>query len=156
MVDRLGSVSEVWEKWGNELLAYATVLVGPDEAEDVVAESLVRLMSASPSRVDSDLLTLGYTRRVVLNEVRMRYRTRTRRERRELALSGRAEHHEMLSDPTVIAAVGRLSVMQRAVIYLTYWHDLTVESTAEELGVSPGTVKRHLARARQKLRKALS
>ncbi len=156
MVDSLGSVSDVWEKWGCELLAYATVLVGPDEAEDVVAESLVRLMTAAPQRVDRGLFTLGYVRRVVLNEVRMRYRSKTRRERRELALSRRSEHHELLSDPAIVAAVGALSVMQRAVVYLTYWQDLTVESTARELGVSTGSVKRHLARARQKLRKALS
>ncbi len=156
MVDSLGSVSDVWEKWGTDLLSYATVLVGPDEAEDVVAESLVRLMAVESHLVDGGLLTLGYVRRVVLNEVRMRYRSRTRRERRELALSAPLDHHELLSDPAVVTAVGRLSVMQRAVVYLTYWHDLTAESAAQELGVSTGTVKRHLARARQTLRKALS
>ena len=49
-----------------------------------------------------------------------------------------------------------LSVQQRAVTYLTYWHDLSVPQVAEALGVRDGTVRRQLARARARLRGALS
>ena len=45
---------------------------------------------------------------------------------------------------------------QRAVTYLTYWHDLSVAQVAETLGVRDGTVRRQLARARSRLRGALS
>lgn len=50
------------------------------------------------------------------------------------------------------AAVDGLSAQQRAVIVLTYWQDLEPKAVAELLGVSEGTVRKQLARARQKLR----
>jgi len=51
--------------------------------------------------------------------------------------------------------VSALSLAQRSVIYFVYWEDRTETQTAELLGVSPGTVRRHLFRARTHLRKAL-
>ncbi len=93
---------------------------------------------------------------MLLNEARMRHRSRSRRERREWRATELPDHVELLADPTVRQAVGRLSVMQRAVVYLTYWEDLTSPVVAERLGVSEGTVKRHLARARNQLRKVLT
>ena len=57
--------------------------------------------------------------------------------------------------PTCAVAVDRLSVQQRAVILLTYWMDLDPKSTAERLGISEGAVRRHLARARARLREVL-
>jgi RNA polymerase sigma factor (sigma-70 family) len=55
----------------------------------------------------------------------------------------------------VLDAIGRLSVRQRAVVYLTYWDDLDPAATAELLGISEGSVRRHLARARANLRRTL-
>jgi RNA polymerase sigma-70 factor (ECF subfamily) len=52
-------------------------------------------------------------------------------------------------------AVVALSVRQRAVIVLTYWADLDPRTVAERLGISEGSVRRHLARARAHLREAL-
>ena len=72
------------------------------------------------------------------------------------ATSALPNHVELLTDPAVRQQVGRLSVMQRAVVYLTYWEDLTPAAVAARLDVSEGTVKRHLARARSKLRKVLT
>ena len=46
--------------------------------------------------------------------------------------------------------------MQRAVVFLTYWDDLTVEAVADVLQIAPGTVKAHLARARASLRRVLA
>jgi RNA polymerase sigma-70 factor (ECF subfamily) len=54
-------------------------------------------------------------------------------------------------DIDVLRAVGQLSLQQRAVVFLTYWEDLTPGAVAERLGVSEGSVKRHLARARKRL-----
>jgi DNA-directed RNA polymerase specialized sigma24 family protein len=47
-------------------------------------------------------------------------------------------------------------MQQRAAVLLTYWSDLPVESVAIQMGVSPGAVKRHLARARKHLEEWLS
>ncbi|MEZ5410241.1 MAG: sigma-70 family RNA polymerase sigma factor [Acidimicrobiales bacterium] len=57
--------------------------------------------------------------------------------------------------PEVAATVAALSPQQRAVIFLTYWEDLDVRAVADLLDVSEGTVRRHLARARSKLREVL-
>ncbi len=57
--------------------------------------------------------------------------------------------------PEVQQAVERLSVRQRAVVYLTYWEDMTDQMAADHLGISAGSVRRHLARARDHLRKVL-
>jgi RNA polymerase sigma factor (sigma-70 family) len=55
----------------------------------------------------------------------------------------------------VRAAIQQLSVRQRAVIVLTYWGDFTPRAVAATLGISEGAVKRHLARARHRLREVL-
>jgi len=57
--------------------------------------------------------------------------------------------------PEVRQAVEELSVRQRAVVYLTYWEDMTDEAVAVHLGISAGSVRRHLARARKHLRRVL-
>jgi RNA polymerase sigma-70 factor (ECF subfamily) len=44
----------------------------------------------------------------------------------------------------------RLPVRQREAVVLHYWADLGVEACATAMGVSPGSVKRHLSRARQR------
>ena len=49
-----------------------------------------------------------------------------------------------------------LTVQQRAVVYLTYWHDLSPSDVATTLGASEGTVRKQLARARSHLREVLS
>lgn len=58
-------------------------------------------------------------------------------------------------DVDVLAAVKKLSVQQRASVVLTYWEDLTPAEVGSRLGISEGTVKRHLARARVRLKELL-
>ena len=55
----------------------------------------------------------------------------------------------------VLASLAALSPQQRAVVHLTYWEDLTPHAVAARLGVSDGTVRRQLARARKRLREVL-
>lgn len=49
----------------------------------------------------------------------------------------------------------RLSLDHRAVLVMRFYLDLTVEDTAEALGISVGTAKSRLSRATKKLRLAL-
>jgi RNA polymerase sigma-70 factor (ECF subfamily) len=58
-------------------------------------------------------------------------------------------------DVDVLAAVNKLSVQQRASVVLTYWEDLTPAEVGSRLGISEGSVKRHLARARARLKELL-
>jgi RNA polymerase sigma factor (sigma-70 family) len=57
--------------------------------------------------------------------------------------------------PEVLEAMGGLSAQQRAAVVLSYWEDLTPSEVAERLGISEGSVRRHLARGRAKLREVL-
>lgn len=61
----------------------------------------------------------------------------------------------VLSDPALLAAIRSLSQRQREAIVLRYWADLTVDDCAERMGISPGSVKRHLTRAHERLRTEL-
>jgi RNA polymerase sigma-70 factor (ECF subfamily) len=58
-------------------------------------------------------------------------------------------------DPDVLRAVARLSMRQRAVVFLTYWSDLEPATVAGLLGIGEGSVRKHLARARARLRELL-
>ena len=94
----------------------------------------------------------AYLYRAVLNQARTEYRDRQRRWSKELraAAADRADMPEYR--PEVLAAVRKLSLRQRAVIVLTYWEDLAPDEIASRLGISEGSVRRHLARARSRLR----
>lgn len=59
-------------------------------------------------------------------------------------------------DPELLATLLRLPLQQRAVTFLTYWADLAPAAVADQLGISDGSVRRHLARARATLRKELA
>jgi len=60
-------------------------------------------------------------------------------------------------EPSIDAhrALSELSPQQRAVVYLTYWDDLTPAQIAVLLDVAEGTVRKQLARAREALRRIL-
>jgi len=149
------TIAEAFEKWADDLTSYATVLVGPEEAADAVHQAFLDVMASH--RWDSVREPRGYLFRATLNAARAQRRAQSRRTAREWrARPLTLEHHELLSDPAVLRAVVTLSLQQRAVIYLTYWEDLTVSSVAAVLDVSEGTVRRQLNRARTKLRKVLS
>ena len=58
-------------------------------------------------------------------------------------------------DVDVRAALTELSPQQRAVVFLTYWEDRSIPDVAAVLDVTEGTVRRQLARAKDRLRKVL-
>ena len=149
--------AEVYRKHVDDLHALATTLVGPHAAADVVSSAVARTI-ASPAWVDVDDRH-AYWVRAVCNEARSSHRSTMRRLAREEAVARRDRQWDDHVDelhPEVLAAVSALSMQQRAVIYLTYWRDLPPGEAAALLGVSEGTVRRQLARARTKLRRSLS
>ena len=52
----------------------------------------------------------------------------------------------------LMRALDELPRMQRAVLVLQYFEDMSVEAIAEQLGISTGTVKTHSSRGRAALR----
>ncbi len=150
-MDRL-SVAEAFEKWGKDLMGYATVLVGVDEAEDVVADTFAGLLRSRGWVAADD--QRGYLFGAVLNSARMHHRSMGRRRLRERRAGG-SSGWVAAPEPSLLSELAGLSPRHRAVIYLTYWEDLAPATIAEMLGVSDGSVRRHLARARQHLRSVL-
>lgn len=151
------TVEEAYAKWSPDLVSYAAVLVGPDDAADVVAEAFARLVDREATVWQSVREPRAFLFTATLNAAKMHHRGRVRRERREWRHAGPVTVGDaLLGDPAVVRALIGLSLQQRAVIYLTYWEDLDVATVASRLGVGTGTVKRQLARARSTLREVLS
>jgi RNA polymerase sigma factor (sigma-70 family) len=148
------SDDEVYRKYADELIGFATFLVGPSEAPDVMSEAVVKVLTSRGWIGVTN--QRAYLFRAVLNEARMAHRGQRRRRGYEQRGAARDEVHEPTAPrPEVVAAIRRLSPRQRAVIFLTYWDDLDPRGAAALLGISEGAVRRHLARARKALRRTL-
>ncbi|MFT3851604.1 MAG: RNA polymerase sigma factor [Ilumatobacteraceae bacterium] len=143
---------ELWETHAAELVRYATLLVGPADASDVVSVAFGKLRATAQQVLHPRRFLL----RVVTNVALDQLRSAKRRQRRDLlaALPPLVAEHESHVD--IRRAVADLEVDERAVVYFTYWEDLDPVAIAELLGVNPGTVRRRLVRARTRLRKVLS
>jgi RNA polymerase sigma factor (sigma-70 family) len=145
--------AEFWEKHADELTRFATGIVGPSDAPDVVSGALLHCMVSRRWPTVSD--RRAYLYRAVLNEALASRRSLTRRRQREMSAALTEPVADGGPSPEVLEALRRLSVRQRAVIVLTYWNDLEPSSVAGLLGISEGAVRRHLARARAHLKEYL-
>lgn len=145
---------EIYRSYAEELTRYATALVGPFDAADVVTDACLKAFDAKGWKSVAN--HRAYLYRTVFSVAQDHHRSTLSRRLRELKAADTDSYQPVEVDFDVLAAVERLSVQQRAVIVLTYWADLSVESVAETMGVSTGSVKRHLARARKKLKGWLS
>jgi RNA polymerase sigma-70 factor (ECF subfamily) len=148
------SDEEIYRKYAEELIRFATVVVGPHDAADAMSAGVVRALR---SRGWADVsYPRAYLYRAVLNEARMMRRRDATRRRYEARASEPDRGHEVPTPrPEVTQALRRLSTRQRAVVYLTYWEDLDPAAIGRLLDISDGAVRRHLARARTRLRKEL-
>ena len=142
------SDADVYLKYRDDLLRYATSLVGSGRAEDVVSTVVLRTMSRrSLAGLENPH---GYLMKGVLNESRSVWR------RAPVALLSEHESRQ-LPDEVIgtLDALWRLPVRQRAASFLFYWEDRSVSDIAKIMGVRPGTVKRYLHNARQRLKRSL-
>lgn len=147
-------VDDLWRSHAPNMLRFATVLVGPSDAHDVAVDAFLRAAPAViEGRADDPR---SYLLRAVANRAHDLRRSRERRWARDIAAVPATQ--AMAADPNldVRRAVSRLSLSQRSVVYFVYWEDLRERDVSEILGISPGSVRRHLVRARAHLRKALS
>jgi RNA polymerase sigma factor (sigma-70 family) len=144
---------ELYRKHADDLTRFATALVGPSNAPDVVSEAVLSCLSSPKWREVTE--KRSYLYRSLYNKAAEFHRASQRRRQRE-QLSARQELVEPPEvRPEVLAAVFRLSMKQRAMIVLTYWEDMDPASIARLMGISEGSVKRHLARGRSRLKEVL-
>jgi RNA polymerase sigma-70 factor (sigma-E family) len=142
---------ETWASARQHGLLRSAVLITGDihRAEDLVQDALFkmalrwdRLRGGNPD---------AYVRTIV-------YRThvswwRARRETPVAHVQDTAGPIDDAERPLIVQdALARLTAKQRAVLVLRYFDDLTESETAHVLGVSVGSVKKHAAVAKQRLR----
>lgn len=149
----------IYARHADELTRFATMLVGPSGAEDVVADAVVRVFrSRSWRRVTAKR---PYLFKAVYREAQMRHRSARRRLARELASSAGEPPpaHEAVTaavlDRDLLAALLALTVRQRAAVFLTHWLDDPPDAVARALHVTVRTVQRDLATAYRRLEELL-
>jgi len=153
MMTVVADPSEVYRRHADELVRYATALVGPADAPDVVVDAVVTAFESQAwPKVENQR---AYLYRAVLNRSLSVRRSDARRVARELRVAGSEPVAAGESSLDAQRALAGLSPQQRAVVYLTYWEDLTPAQIAALLEVSEGTVRKQLARAREQLRRIL-
>lgn len=140
------------KQYEHTLLRAALAILGdPFEAEDAVQDTFLRYLEKGPELRDEGhekawLLT------VCANGCKSRLRQRKRRPTEELPDIYPAPDGE---SGEVAEAVFALPVNQRAAVHLFYYEGYSTEEIAKILGQRPGTVRSHLSRARETLRRVL-
>lgn len=142
---------EIYTRHQDELIRFARVLVGPDEAGDILSSVVLRILSKGHLSDLDD--ARPYLYRAVLNEANSLHRRRNR-------LAGVVpdsipSNPVPTADPDVLTAVAALPPRQRAATFLVYWEGFTPTEAAGLMQARPGTVRRYLHLARQHLRRVL-
>ena len=125
------------------------------EAEDVTQEVFIKAFQSLDS-VREEGATRGWlysiARNCCIDKKRWwkRYLTFLHRGREEGVDQGMGELSLTLSK-----LISELPERQREIFILRHFHDFSTEDTAQLLNISPGTVKSHLKRAVDSLKKAL-
>lgn len=143
------SDAAIYRRHRDDLVRYASALVGREEAPDVLSTVVVRILNR---RKLTDLEDpRAYLFRAVLNESRSLHR----RQQPVQLPADVADPQNGAPRPEVIDAVRRLPPQQRAATFLVYWMGCSIAETAELMGARPGTVSRYLHLARNRLRSCL-
>ncbi|SNX63702.1 RNA polymerase sigma-70 factor (sigma-E family) [Streptomyces sp. TLI_55] len=125
-------------------------------AEDLVQETLGRLYIAwhRVSRVDNPA---GYAQTVLTRTFLAHQRRRSSTERATDAFPDRAaaDQRDVPLRLTLLEALARLPVKDRAVVVLRYWEDRSIEETADALHASSAAVRTRCTRALGRLRELL-
>ena len=147
----------LWDRFADDVYAYARRRVGASAAPDVVAEVFI-VVVANPTRVPDDPLPWLY--RTAWNTI-MNLR---RADARRAALPTRLPREVASADPAVtvterevvLAALDGLSDADREALLLVAWEGLDPGRAATAAGCSMGTFNVRLHRARRRLERALA
>jgi RNA polymerase sigma-70 factor (sigma-E family) len=125
-------------------------------AEDAVAVALAKLY-VHWDRANASTNLDAYVRRIVMRSIVDEWRRPWRREHPvEYVVSSAESARPPTEDRLMlIDALAKMPPRRRAVLVLRFFEDLSVEETAEALGISDGTVKSQTARGLAALRDLL-
>ncbi|KQZ67530.1 SigE family RNA polymerase sigma factor [Nocardioides sp. Root151] len=140
----------------NQLYRHAYLLTtSPHGAEDLLQIALAKAYVAW-SRVTRADDPVAYVHGIVTKSF---LSERRRRSSTELTLAELPDRGATDADPAqrlaLMQALGTLGRLDRAVVVLRYWEDLSLRETAHQLGISEPAVKNRSLRALRSLRELL-
>lgn len=143
-------------EYGKVVAAVVLATRDRDRAEDAVQEALVAALAAK----DPPDNVAAWVTVVAINHVRMAHRRSGAESRAYGKLPDESDQvpddaAAVVDQVTVHEAIERLPEGQQQVVTLFYYLDTSVADIASSLGVSEGTVKTQLHRARQSLAASL-
>ena len=151
-MENTNRLEELVERHENTLFRAALAILGDyHEAEDAVQDAFLRYLEKRPDFRDGEhekawLLT------VCANGCKSRLRAGKRHPVTELLDTYPAPDGDSRE---VAEAVLALPANQRSAVHLFYYEGYSTEEIARILGQRPGTVRSHLSRARETLRREL-
>ena len=139
-------------------LRFALMLTGERElSEDLVQEAFVRVAAKLDSLREPDAFG-AYLSRAVANLAKSHFRHQqvVARHERTIDVSSLVVHPvDVVASDTLLIALRRLPMRQRAAIVLRYYNDATHDDIARILDVPLGTAKSLLSRGLAKLREGV-
>jgi RNA polymerase sigma factor (sigma-70 family) len=156
----------LFRRYAAGLGRYVTRRLGPDLAQDIVAETFLAAFRQRGGYDTSRQCARPWLYGIAANLIRRHYRDEERMLRAlertgiDPVAESAADHVEtrLAADATsraVAAALASLSPGQRDAVLLVTWAELTYDQVAEALGIPEGTVRSRMNRARLQLRAAL-
>lgn len=153
----------IWNEHRLQVLAYCLRRASGVDAEDAVAETFLvvwRRLDEIPPPPKTILCIYGIARRVLANQTRAVHRRGRLNERLAgLGVTPGADPGYLVvrndEDRMVADAVGRLRPIDREIVRLDAWEDLTRAEIAEVMGMTRPAVDQRIHRAYDKLSRSL-
>jgi RNA polymerase sigma factor (sigma-70 family) len=159
--------AEIFDRHAREILRYVHARLGPDLAEDVVADTFLTAFRKR-HQYDRTRPSAGpWLYGIATREIARHRRGEVRRQRalaRSWAVgdgvAATGEFAQQAADrvaaerlrPQLAATLAALAPAERDLLLLIAWAGLTYEQTAQALGLPVGTVRSRLSRLRAKIR----
>lgn len=149
------AIERVYREHLQSFLKVAAGIAGEQAALDVVHGGFVRALRYGGSFRGGSSLE-GWIWRIIVNEARDSRRRQKRQPDINESEWPQFAEAESRAGTTIQAAVLRLPLRQREVVFLRYFADLDYRSIAEILGIEPGTVGACLHAAHDSIRDTLA
>jgi len=155
----LDALDGVYVTVGRRMYAIARGIVGKDDADDVLSESLIKLarnVKSYQAGTNAYAWLMKLVRNTALDYLRKRKRTVTENLDEFFHLTDERYSSDRLEEALVLEeALSRLSEEDKRIIYYRYYLDFTVRDVAKELGLSKSTAARAIERAETRLKELL-
>lgn len=160
VVDREEGIRLLYERRHADMVRFAAFLTGDvNAAEDIAHDAFAQVFDAWDRIDDQDRLD-AYLKATVVNLVRGGHRKQQTAERRttsHLSVVPSAEDDAIdeFGRKRTLAAVAELPLRQRACVVMRHWMRMSESEIADTLDISVGSVRTHVKRGMESLKKSL-